>query len=71
MRDLGIRETGILMSCSDYHIFKKMKLTRSEAMKKYLDTVREAFDAGVMPRCHRRTSPAPISTALWCPLSTS
>ncbi len=52
VRDLGIRETGILMSCSDYHIFKKMKLTRSEAMKKYLDTVREAFDAGVMPRCH-------------------
>ena len=52
VRDLGIRETGILMSCSDYHIFKKMKLTRSQAMHKYLDTVREAFEAGVMPRCH-------------------
>ena len=52
VKDLGIRETGILVSCSDYHIFKKMKLTRSQAMKKYLDTVSEAFEAGVMPRCH-------------------
>lgn len=52
VRDLGIRETGILVSCSDYHIFKKMKLTRSECMKKYLETVYEAFEAGVMPRCH-------------------
>ena len=25
VRDLGIRETGILVSCSDYHIFKKLK----------------------------------------------
>ena len=24
VRDLGIRETGILVSCSDYHIFKKL-----------------------------------------------
>ena len=27
VRDMGIRETGILVSCSDYHIFKKMKMT--------------------------------------------
>ncbi|MBO5279580.1 MAG: 2-isopropylmalate synthase [Clostridia bacterium] len=52
VRDLGIRETGILVSCSDYHIFKKMKLSRSECMKKYLAAVAEAFEAGVMPRCH-------------------
>ena len=52
IRDLGIHETGILVSCSDYHIFKKMKLTRSQAMKKYLDTVSLAFESGVMPRCH-------------------
>ena len=52
VKDLGIRETGILVSCSDYHIFKKMKLTRSQAMRKYLDTVTMAFEAGVMPRCH-------------------
>ena len=52
VRDLGIRETGILVSCSDYHIFKKLKKTRREAMNDYLATVAEAFEAGVMPRCH-------------------
>ena len=52
VRDLGIRETGILVSCSDYHIFKKMKMTRSECMKHYLETVSLAFESGVMPRCH-------------------
>lgn len=52
VRDLGIRETGILVSCSDYHIFKKMKMTRAQAMDHYLATVKDAFDAGVMPRCH-------------------
>lgn len=52
VRDLGIRETGILVSCSDYHIFKKMKMTRRECMNHYLAAVSEAFEAGVMPRCH-------------------
>ena len=52
VKDLGIRETGILVSCSDYHIFKKMKMTRKECMEYYLKTVCDAFDAGVMPRCH-------------------
>ena len=52
VRDLGIRETGILVSCSDYHIFKKMKMTRKQAMDYYLSTISDAFDAGVIPRCH-------------------
>ena len=52
VKDLGIRETGILVSCSDYHIFKKLKMTRKQAMNTYLATVAEAFEAGVMPRCH-------------------
>ncbi len=52
VKDLGIRETGILVSCSDYHIFKKLKKTRKEAMDSYLSAVAEAFEAGVMPRCH-------------------
>lgn len=52
VKDLGIRETGILVSCSDYHIFKKLKKTRKEAMEGYLATVAQAFEAGVMPRCH-------------------
>ncbi|MEA5151215.1 MAG: 2-isopropylmalate synthase [Oscillospiraceae bacterium] len=52
VKELGIRETGILVSCSDYHIFKKMKMSRRAAMDYYLATVKDAFDAGVMPRCH-------------------
>ena len=52
VRDMGIRETGILVSCSDYHIFKKMKMSRRQVMEYYLATVADAFDAGVVPRCH-------------------
>lgn len=52
VKDLGIKETGILVSCSDYHIFKKMKMSRSEVMKKYLETIDLAFEAGIVPRCH-------------------
>ena len=52
VKDLGVRETGILVSCSDYHIFKKLKKTRKQAMDTYLAAVAEAFEAGVMPRCH-------------------
>ena len=35
-KGMGIKETGILVSCSDYHIFNKMGLTRSQAIDKYL-----------------------------------
>ena len=52
VKDMGIPETGILVSCSDYHIFKKMKMTRSQCMDYYLGTVKDAFNAGVIPRCH-------------------
>ena len=52
VKDLGIRETGILVSASDYHIFQKLKMTRREAMNMYLETVADAFEAGVVPRCH-------------------
>lgn len=51
-RDMGIKETGILVSCSDYHIFKKMKMTRRQVLDYYLSTVSDAFDAGIIPRCH-------------------
>ncbi|MCL1854520.1 MAG: 2-isopropylmalate synthase [Clostridia bacterium] len=48
----GVRETGILVSCSDYHIFKKMRLTRGQAMDQYLGIVKAALDRGIVPRCH-------------------
>ena len=52
VKDMGIKETGILTSCSDYHIFKKMNLTRAQALDKYLGIVKDALDAGIKPRCH-------------------
>ena len=52
VKSMGVRETGILVSCSDYHIFKKMKLTRRQAMDQYLGVVKSALDQGIRPRCH-------------------
>ena len=52
VRDIGIKETGILVSCSDYHIFNKLGLTRKEALDHYLGVVKNAFEAGIRPRCH-------------------
>ncbi len=52
VKEMGMKETGILVSCSDYHIFKKMNLTRSQALDKYLGTVKDALSAGIKPRCH-------------------
>lgn len=52
VKNIGIKETGILVSCSDYHIFKKMNLTRKQAMEKYLAVVSSAIEAGLQPRCH-------------------
>lgn len=52
VKDLGMKETGILVSCSDYHIFYKMKMTRREAMEHYLSVIRECLDTGISPRCH-------------------
>jgi len=48
----GVKETGILVSCSDYHIFKKMHLTRAQALDKYLGIVKAALDRDIVPRCH-------------------
>ena len=67
----GVRETGILVSCSDYHIFKKMHLTRAQAMDKYLGIVKAALEQGIVPAAILRTSPAPTFTASCCPLPSS
>ncbi len=52
VKDIGLKETGILVSCSDYHIFYKMKMTRQQAMFHYLHIVRECLEFGISPRCH-------------------
>ncbi len=52
VKDIGLKETGILVSCSDYHIFHKMHMTRHQALDHYLGVVRECIETGVKPRCH-------------------
>lgn len=52
VKDMGIKETGMLMSCSDYHIFKKLKMTREETINMYISIVEEALKNGIRPRCH-------------------
>ena len=52
VKSIGIKETGILVSCSDYHIFHKMGLTRKQALDKYLGIVSDCIEAGLRPRCH-------------------
>ncbi|MEF9853237.1 MAG: 2-isopropylmalate synthase [Hydrogenoanaerobacterium sp.] len=51
-KGMGLKECGILVSCSDYHIFKKLKKTRAEAMQDYLSVISDAIDVGIRPRCH-------------------
>lgn len=52
VKNMGMRETGILTSASDYHIFLKLKKTRRQVMEEYLDVVDAALDLGIRPRCH-------------------
>lgn len=52
VKNIGIKETGVLVSCSDYHIFNKMGLSRRQALDKYLGVVKECIEAGLRPRCH-------------------
>lgn len=49
----GLKETGMLTSSSDYHIFDKLKFkSRKACMDSYCEVVAAAFEAGVRPRCH-------------------
>ena len=50
--EMGLKETGILASVSDYHIFLKLRSTRQAVLEKYLAIVRAALDRGIVPRCH-------------------
>ncbi len=52
VKEIGMKETGILVSCSDYHIFMKLKMTRRQAMDHYLSVIKECLDEGISPRCH-------------------
>jgi isopropylmalate/homocitrate/citramalate synthase len=52
VREMKLPETGILTSCSDYHIFLKLKKSRKQAMEQYLDIAQAALDEGIRIRCH-------------------
>ena len=52
VKEMGLKETGILTSCSDYHIFLKLNMSRKDALKAYLDIVATAIEQGIGPRCH-------------------
>ena len=50
---LGVRETGMLASASDYHTFYKFTPGgRAQAARTYLDAVQVVLDAGLRPRLH-------------------
>lgn len=52
VKDMEIKETGMLMSCSDYHIYDKLGMSREEALKYYVDMASKAIEYGIKPRCH-------------------
>ncbi len=52
VKEMGLRETGILTSVSDYHIFLKLKKTRRQVLEDYLAIVKAALELGIVPRCH-------------------
>lgn len=53
VKSMGLKETGILTSASDYHIFLKFKKTRAQILDQYLDLVSTALDSGLdTVRCH-------------------
>ncbi len=52
VKEMGLKETGMLTSVSDYHIFLKLGKTRQQAMDDYLRIVESALDMDILPRCH-------------------
>ncbi len=53
VKEAKLKESGMLTSCSDYHIFHKLKFkSRKACMDSYCEVVNAAFEAGVRPRCH-------------------
>lgn len=52
VKAMGLKETGILTSVSDYHIYLKLGKKRREAFRDYMEVVEAALAEGVLPRCH-------------------
>ena len=52
VKQLGLRETGVLTSSSDYHIFYKARKDRRKMYDHYVSVVEAAAEAGIRVRCH-------------------
>ncbi|MFP5221441.1 MAG: cache domain-containing protein [Acidobacteriota bacterium] len=52
VKSMGLKETGMLTSVSDYHIHLKLNKDRAAAMADYLEVVDQALEWGIIPRCH-------------------
>jgi 2-phosphinomethylmalic acid synthase len=53
IKKLGIAESGLLASISDYHVFHKFRPAgRRSAAANYLDAVKMTLDTGIRPRLH-------------------
>lgn len=53
VKKIGIKETGMLTSISDYHIFMKFRKTRRQVLDDFMKVVRAAADIGLEAiRCH-------------------
>jgi isopropylmalate/homocitrate/citramalate synthase len=53
IQTLGVKESGLLASISDYHVFHKFQPGgRLQAANLYLAAVQLALDAGIRPRLH-------------------
>ncbi|MEW6440926.1 MAG: 2-isopropylmalate synthase [bacterium] len=52
VKDMGLKETGILTSISDFHVYLKLNKNRHQAIEDYLAIVKSALDLGIVPRCH-------------------
>ncbi len=53
VKKVGIKETGMLTSISDYHIFLKFRKTRRQVLDDFMKVVRAAADIGLEAlRCH-------------------
>jgi isopropylmalate/homocitrate/citramalate synthase len=53
IQSLGVRESGLLASISDYHVFHKFSPGgRKQAAALYLDAIQMTLDNGIRPRLH-------------------
>ncbi|MDA3808982.1 MAG: histone-lysine N-methyltransferase [Spirochaetaceae bacterium] len=52
VKNFGLKETGILTSVSDYHIYLKLKSDRKKVLDSYIRIINKSLEEGIIPRCH-------------------